>query len=179
MADMRETQQKLKIAISAMLVVDAIAVALLISPLIGSARSRKDESQRLWRELQLKTRQVEPLKNIDEKIIEARKQIDEFYEKRFPAQNSSIYEELGKLAGQSGVKIGAIKYKAEDPEPVGLRPIEIEADFTGDYLQLMRFINSLERDPVFFIVDSVQLGGEQGGLVRLQLKLETYLKASS
>jgi hypothetical protein len=42
----------------------------------------------------------------------------------------------------------------------------------------VRFINSLERDPLFFIIDSVELGGEQGGVVKLQLKLETYQKAS-
>jgi len=46
-------------------------------------------------------------------------------------------------------------------------------------LQLVRFINALERDRLFFIIDSVELGGEQGGLVKLQLKLETYQKASS
>jgi type IV pilus assembly protein PilO len=61
---------------------------------------------------------------------------------------------------------------------VGLRPVEIEADFSGGYLQLVRFINALERDPLFFIIDSVQLGGEQAGVVKLQLKLETYQKAS-
>ena len=32
------------------------------------------------------------------------------------------------------------------------------SDFRGDYLQLVRFINSLERDPLFFIIDSVDLG---------------------
>ena len=61
---------------------------------------------------------------------------------------------------------------------MGLRPVEIQADFSGDYLQLVRFINALERDPLFFIIDSVELGGEQGGVVKLQLKLETYQKAS-
>ena len=57
---------------------------------------------------------------------------------------------------------------------MGLRPVEIEADFSGDYLHLVRFINSLERNQLFFIVDSVELGGEQGGVVKLQIKLETY-----
>ena len=52
----------------------------------------------------------------------------------------------------------------------------IEADLAGDYLQLVRFINALERDQQFFLVDSVVLGGEQNGVVKLQLKLETYLK---
>jgi hypothetical protein len=54
--------------------------------------------------------------------------------------------------------------------------MEIEADLAGDYLQLVRFINSLERNQMFFLVDSVGLGGEQNGAVKLQLKLETYLK---
>jgi hypothetical protein len=40
----------------------------------------------------------------------------------------------------------------------------------------MRFINALERDKTFFIVNSVVLGDAQGGSVKLQLKLETYLR---
>ena len=83
------------------------------------------------------------------------------------------------MAGQNGVKIGQIRYKRKDSDAVGLRPVEIQADFSGDYLQLVRFINALERDPLFFIINSVELGGEQGGVVRLQLKLETYQKASA
>jgi type IV pilus assembly protein PilO len=46
-------------------------------------------------------------------------------------------------------------------------------------LQLVRFVNALERDQLFFLVDSVVLGGEQGGIVKLQLKLETYLKTGA
>ena len=132
----------------------------------------------MGREIQQKTRQVEPLRGLDKKIVVALQQIDDFYQNRLPAQDSVIYEEMGKLAAQSGVKIGQIRSKAKDTESVGLRPVEIDADFSGGYLQLIRFINGLERDPLFFIVDSVQLGGEQGGVVKLQLKLETYQKAS-
>jgi len=62
---------------------------------------------------------------------------------------------------------------------VGLRPLYIEADFSGGYLQLVRFVNAMERDKLFFLIDSVDLGGEQNGVVKLQMKLETYLKASA
>jgi hypothetical protein len=62
---------------------------------------------------------------------------------------------------------------------VGLRPVLIEASLSGNYLQLVRFINSLERDQLFFIVDSVELGSEHGGVVQLQMKLETYLKTGT
>ena len=179
MPDLRDARKKVQIAIAALLVVDVVAALVLFSPLVGSEQSRREQLNQLWRELQQKTHEAEPLKNVDQKIAGARKQIDDFYKNRLPAQDSSISEELGKVAGKNGVKIGQIRYKRKDPEPVGLRPVEIEAEFSGDYLQLVRFINSLERDPIFFIINSVELGGEQNGVVRLQMKLETYQKASA
>jgi type IV pilus assembly protein PilO len=178
MPDNREARKKLKIAISALLAIDLVAALIYFSPLVGSERSRREQLDQLWRELQQKTRATEPLRDFDKKIATAHQQIDDFYKNRLPTQDSAIYEELGKLAGQNGVKIGQIRSKGKDTEPVGLRPVEIEADFSGGYLQLVRFINALERDPLFFIIDSVQLGGEQAGVVKLQLKLETYQKAS-
>jgi Tfp pilus assembly protein PilO len=178
MPDALAMRNKIKIAIAALLVVDIIAVVLLFSPLVGSERSRREQLDLLWQELQRKTHEAEPLKNVDKKIAVASQQVDEFYKNRLPTQDSAIYDELGKVAKQSGVKIGQIRSKGKDSDAVGLRPVEIQADFSGDYLQLVRFINSLERDPLFFIIDSVELGGEQGGVVKLQLKLETYQKAS-
>ena len=55
----------------------------------------------------------------------------------------------------------------------------MDAELTGDYLQLVRYINSLERDQLFFIVNSVELGGQQAGMVKLQIKLETYLRTGT
>jgi type IV pilus assembly protein PilO len=178
MREVLDIRKKAKIALAALLVLDIAAAVVLFSPLVGSERSRREQLDQLWQELQLKTREAEPLKDVDKKIAVASQQIDTFYKTRLPAQDSAIYEELGKVAKQNGVKIGQIRSKAKDAEPVGLRPVEIQADFSGDYLQLVRFINALERDPLFFIIDSVELGGEQAGVVKLQLKLETYQKAS-
>jgi type IV pilus assembly protein PilO len=178
MREVMDIRKKAKIAIAALLVVDVVAAIVLFSPLVGSERSRREQLDQLWQELQRKTHEAEPLKDVDKKIAVASQQIDDFYKTRLPSQDSAIYEELGKVAKQSGVKIGQIRSKAKDADAVGLQPVEIQADFSGDYLQLMRFINSLERDKLFFIIDSVELGGEQAGVVKLQMKLETYQKAS-
>jgi hypothetical protein len=40
----------------------------------------------------------------------------------------------------------------------------------------MRFINSLERDQMFFIIRTMSLTGQQGGLVNLRLKVSTWLR---
>ncbi len=159
--------------------IDVAAVALLLSPLAGSPSARRQQMDSLWKELQVKTRQVEPLRNFDKKIVLAHQQIEEFYQQRLPDRDSVISEELGKVAGESGVQIGQVKYTPKDVNDVGLRPEVIEASVSGDYLQIMKFINSLERDQLFFIVDSIGLGGEQGGQVKLQMKLETYLKTGA
>ena len=179
MPDFRETRRKLKIAMISMAVVDVIAAGVLFSPWVGSSRSRNAEQARLWKELQVKTKQVEPLRGLDKKIVMADGQIVDFYKTRLTAQDSAISEELGKVASQTGVKISGIKYKLQDPASVGLRPMEIEAELSGDYLQLVRFINAMERDQLFFLINSVNLGSEQGGIVKLQMKLETYVKAGA
>jgi len=177
--DLRGTRRKVKIALATMALVDVAAMVVFFSPLVGSELSRREQLGQLWKELQQKTREVEPLRGLDKRIPVARKQIETFYKERLPSADSAISADLGKLAAQSGVKIGAIKYTWKDPEPVGVRRVEVEADFAGDYLQLVRFVNSVERDQLFFLVDSVALGGEQGGVVKLEIKLETYLKTGT
>lgn len=179
MPDLRETRRKVKIALAAMAAVNVVALAVFVSPLVGSEAARREQLDQHWKELQQKTREVEPLRGLDKKIPIARKQIEEFYTQRLPSQDSAISANLGKLAQQSGVRIGGVKYTMKDPEPMGVRRLEIEADLAGDYLALVRFINALERDQMFFLVNSVGLGGEQGGVVKLQLKLETYLKTGA
>jgi Tfp pilus assembly protein PilO len=178
MPDLKETRRKVKIAIGAMAAVDVLAIGLLVSPLVGSAASRKQDLTQLWLTLQAKTKQVEPLRGLDKKIPIASQQIDEFYKERFPAHDSDVAEALVNLAKETGVKIQSTKYKWEDPEPVGLRRVDIEAEIQGDYQPLAKFLNGLERDKMFFIVNSVGLA-EQNGPVVLQMKLETYQKVGS
>jgi type IV pilus assembly protein PilO len=179
MPDLRQTRKKVKIALIALAVVDVVALGVYFSPLVGSQRSRGEQLSQLWMELQQKTRDVEPLRGLDKKIPVARKEIDDFYKDRLPSEESTISAEIGKLAQESGVKIANIKYVGKEPESVGYRPVSIEASLSGDYLELVRFINSLERDQLFFLVNSVVLGGEQNGVVRLEIKMLTFLKTST
>jgi type IV pilus assembly protein PilO len=180
MPDLRQTRKKIKTALAVLVAVDIVALVVLFSPLVGSTDSRRQELNQLWGDLQSKTRQVEPLKNLDKKVITANGQIVDFYKKRFPAQQSQILTQLGKLATADGVKIEQVKYKVEDPETEGhLEPVEVEAELLGNYVELAKFINALERDDMFFIINGITLAGEQKGPIRLQMKVETYLKAGS
>jgi type IV pilus assembly protein PilO len=179
MPDLRQTRKKIKSALAIMLGVDLIAGIVLLSPLVGSTDARRQELNQLWSELQLKTRQVEPLKNLPERVKLASRQIGDFYEKRFPEHESQVLMEFGKLASAEGISIAQVKYKAREPGTGNLQPVEMEADLGGNYIALAKFINALERDQLFFIINSVSLGGEQQGPVKLNMKLETYMKTGA
>lgn len=179
MPDLRRTRKNIKGALIVLVCVDMVAAVALISPLIGSTNSRREELNRLWAELQAKTRQVEPLKNLDKKVNIAHQEIGEFYKKRFPSQDSQIATRLGKLATENGVTIEQARYAVKDAAIGQLEPVEMEAQLSGNYVALAKFINALERDEIFFIIDSITLGGEQKGPIRLQMKFETYLNAGA
>jgi type IV pilus assembly protein PilO len=179
MPDLRRTRKKLKTAIAILLGVDAVAAAVLFSPLVGSTASRRQVLNQLWSELRTKTRQVEPLSNLDKKVLTANGQIADFYKKRFPAQDSQIATQLGQLAAANGVSIEQARYKVGEAEVGRLQPVEMEAQLSGNYVSLAKFINALERDEMFFIIDGIALAGEQKGPIKLQLKFETYLKAGA
>ena len=179
MADFKKTQRSLKIALIVLAAIDVIAIGLLFSPLVGSVEARLQTLNQLRLEAQQKKRAVEPLNGLDKKIVIASQQIDRFYDHRLSARDSAISENLQKVASDSGVQLAQVKSSFADTEGVGLQPVEIEANLSGGYLQLVRFVNSLERDELFFIVDSVDLGGEQGDTVKLHMKLHTYLRTGA
>ncbi len=178
MPDLRQTRKSIKTALAIMLGLDVLAVIVLFSPVVGSTQSRRQELNLLWAELQTKTRQVEPLKNLDKKVVLANKQINDFYKKRFPALDSQVFTTLGKLSSANGVTIEQVKQKPLDEVIGHVRPVELEADLSGNYVSLAKFINALERDDTFFLIRSITLGGEQKGPIKLQMKLETYLKGA-
>lgn len=179
MPDLRRTRKSLKTALAIMAGIDLLAAAIYFSPIIGSAETRQQDLNTLQAELKLKTAQVAPLKDLPQKVVLASHQIGDFYKKRFPTQESQILTELGKLTSANGVSIEQVKYKVRDAEIGGLQPVEMDADFAGNYTSLAKFINAMERDQVFFIINSVTLGGQQQGPVKLGVKLETYLKVGS
>ncbi|PYX45026.1 MAG: hypothetical protein DMG79_20135, partial [Acidobacteria bacterium] len=175
MPDLRQTRKNLKAAVAIMAGIDLLAAVVYFSPLVGSAETRRQELNSLQTELITKTRQVAPLKDLPQKVVLASHQITDFYKTRFPSQESQILTELGKIAAANGVTIDQEKYKVLPADAGGLQPVEIEADFAGNYSALAHFINALERDEMFFIINSVTLGGQPQGPVKLGVKLEAYL----
>jgi type IV pilus assembly protein PilO len=121
-----------------------------------------------------------PLEGLDEKLAQATKDADKFYQQRLPFADSEVAAELGALAKKQGAKLTRVQY-AHAPVMEGtageLTQASMDASLSGDYRPLVLFINGLERDKIFFMIQSLTLTGQQSGTVGLRLRLTTYLRS--
>ena len=130
-------------------------------------------------ELKLKTQQVEPLANLPEKVDDGEPPDRRLLQEAISHPGLADRHSIWKACGANEVTIEEAKYKQGESEIGRLLPVEVEADLSGNYVSLARFINALERDDMLFIISSVTLEGEQKGPIKLQMKVETYLKAGA
>ncbi len=176
MPDLKQSKNRLYLMGAVLLVLDLAALAMLMTPLAGRESLRQEELRQAW--LNLKARESAPWRGLDKKIPQARQDIQAFYRDRFPSSYSVITSNLDKVAAESGVKLSSEKYAQKDAEIPSLQRVEIDAEVSGDYVPLAKFINALERNQMFFMIDGLDLGGETTGSVKLHIRVETYLRNS-
>lgn len=132
------------------------------------------------KQVQLKAMEIEtaPLRGLDKRVDETRTQMRGFYDKRIPPDYSSISARIGELEVASGVRLTRVQYTQGASGP-DLTEINMEATISGEYPQIMHFINSLERDQTFFLIRAMGLTGQQGGQVNLRLDVSTWLRRAA
>jgi hypothetical protein len=119
--------------------------------------------------------ETEPLRGLDQRLQTTSGQIKTFYDTRIPASYSTIATQIGNLEIASGVRHTHLQY-AQRPPVNNLSEIVLDAGITGQYPQIVKFINSLERSKIFFDITGMGLAGQQGGTVNLRLQVSTWLR---
>ena len=129
------------------------------------------------KQVELKALDMEtaPLRGLDKRVEESRAQIKTFYAKRIPPNYSTISARVGELQVKSGVRLSRLQY-TQGPPGSDLTEISMDAGISGAYPEIMRFVNGLERDQNFFVIRTMALTGQQGGLVNLRLRVSTWLR---
>lgn len=116
-----------------------------------------------------------PLRGLDEKLQNSQQEAAKFYKSRLPFGYADVASELGVLGKRTGVRLARVQYVQAAPVN-GLTAIRLDAAVTGDYHALALFINGLERDRTFFLIENVTLNGQQNGMVNLRLRIASYLR---
>jgi hypothetical protein len=120
-----------------------------------------------------------PLRGLDKKLEVSTADADKFYATRLPYAVSQVAAELGALTKREGVHLTRIQYSYLPvlSGPGALTEVKMDASISGDYRPVVQFINATERDKVFFVINGINLTGQQTGQVNLRLRLTTYLRA--
>ncbi|MGH9651553.1 MAG: hypothetical protein ACRD3I_13940, partial [Terriglobales bacterium] len=171
-------RRKVVLLLTALLLLDAGAFAFLLSPWGRTVEEFRDERNRLLQAKKLKEMEVVPARGMDRKLTGARNDLEEFFAERMAGQASAVPDRLGELAAKHRVQMSQAKYKTIESPVQGVQRVEIQGSLSGEYLDVVRFLNAVERDPMFFIIQSVALDDQEGGgTVRLELKMETYVRS--
>ena len=181
-------------------VLDIVLIIVLVTRLTATTQAREHEAEKLMRDKASLEQALKPFQDIDKKLPEAREDIKKFYAERMPEYYSTLSEQLNKLSKEEGIQLSSIAYVGADPATEHVagatattkltssntQPIRITTAITGDYTKLIRFINALERDKTFFIIEKLSLAGQGGGpgpnqnqnqgTVSLQISLLTYMR---
>jgi type IV pilus assembly protein PilO len=151
-----------------------VRLFLAWSTLRSASAEQLLQQQTAYRALQL---EMSPLRGLPQKVDLSRTQADEFYAARFPSAYSTVSATINDLATKNSVRLTNLAY-TPTPAVAGLAQLRMDASLSGEYAPMMHFINGLERSKTFFLINGLTLTGQQGGLVNLRLRLNTYLHAA-
>jgi type IV pilus assembly protein PilO len=164
------------IAAVATLAVMVVTLVIVVGLDLAGTSSRSTEAL-AGKQLELRVldKETAPLRGLEMRVADSRAQMQAFYTKRIPANYSSIATRIGELEVNSGVRLSRVQYSQGLPG-VDLTEISMDAGISGDYRQIMRFVNALERDQTFFVIRAMTLAGQQGGSVNLRLRVSSWMR---
>lgn len=121
--------------------------------------------------------QMKHVNGLPQRVQQADADAQKFYDARIAPNYSTVVAQLDGTAVKDQVRLTRDEY-AQTQAAGGLTEVQIDAGLSGQYTDMMHFINDLERDKdhVFFTIARVAFTGQQGGLVNLRLRVITYLR---
>jgi hypothetical protein len=176
----KSTQTLIRWLLGLVLVAD-LALGGLNWKMAAGPRDPGDELRTLRQQRALLAADIARAKKIRAELSDVDRDGDAFFRKEIvPAQTgySSLSENFVDLARTAGVHASNITYRSGDPDKRGVIEVEIGASVSGDYPNIVRFINGLEHSDTFYVLDSLVLGAGNTGGLGLNLHLRTYFRSA-
>jgi len=171
----------LRALVSALLTANLAALVMLVKPFGGSAEDLRRQQQALRQQLSQLQARVVGGKRLADKVETARREGDQFLS-RYVADRrtvmSTIAEELNRTAKEAGIKQRDVSLELQPIEGSDtLSMMTISAGYEGNYSNLTKFVNLLDKSPQFLIIESMVTSPQQGGqLLNVNLRLDMFVK---
>ena len=176
---MRKSTQKLIRWLLGLVLLADLALAAVNWRMASAPRDPVSELRALRQQRALLAADIARAKRIRAELGDIERDGDAFFKSQIvPVQSgySALSENFGKLASAAGVRASNITYRTGEPDKRGIIEIEIGATVSGDYANIVRFINGLEHSDTFYVLDSLVLGAGSTGGLGLNLHLRTFFR---
>jgi hypothetical protein len=105
------------------------------------------------------------------------------FERELPAASSassSISAELGEVSKKAGVQVQGITFKDREITGRNITERNMDATISGNYANVVKFLNGLQRSPNYYVVDSLELGSEPTtpNLIRVSVRMRTFFRTA-
>jgi type IV pilus assembly protein PilO len=152
---------------------------------LASAQTAQQELTLMMRNRDLLKKDIQRANEIRSHIPAIQKDCDAFEHSLFPETTgySMVTAELGSLAAKSGVRLDSRAFNPKAVKGYDLTELKVEAQVTGDYRGVVRFLNGLQRSENYYAVDGLsarsasQQGASRGALL-VTVHIKTYFRAA-
>jgi hypothetical protein len=105
---------------------------------------------------------IKRAQDIRDKMPAIQKDCEQFEQSLFQAKSgySSVTSELDGIAKKAGILLEDRGFKQTEIAGRGLEEVLIDASVTGDYTNVIHFLNSVQRSANLYVVDSLTLATE-------------------
>lgn len=177
-------QKQIILAVVGLLILADVVLAVYTYRLSSSPRAPLQVLARENLQLELQRADIKRAKNIRERIPVIRRGFDQFEASLIPSSRgySSLASEIGSIAAKAGVKVDDVHFRQKEVPTRGLSEVDIESTVSGDYANVVRFLNGLQRSQNVYAVESLALApGDSSaqnaaGAIRVNLHMRTYFR---
>ena len=176
------SRTRLQAALGVLLLINGVLVFLLFRSPSLTAAEREREVGRLEAQVSALESRVNRLSQLKTKVRDATQNEEKFSQANFLSRSSAfstMLTDLEQLASENHLVPSNATYHLNDTDnKLGWTAVGVNLQLDGDYPSLVRFLNQLEQSKLFWIIESMDVSGQQGSGLRLNLQAVTYLLPS-
>jgi Tfp pilus assembly protein PilO len=172
----------LRVALVGLAALNVLAIYLYIAPPGGSRRELTIQDESIRRDTQVRRAAAERLKLVSQKVQLGGEQTSRFSQQYFLPSRTAfavLLGELLRLSSAAGLKEGQRSYSQEPIEGTDdLNLLTINANYSGDYSNLMKFVNEVDHSDQLLILDTLSATPLQqsAGILNVQMRFLAVVK---
>lgn len=168
-----------------LLIVAAVALAIYSYRLANAPQTPRALLNELKFRRDILRKDIADAESIKERIPVILRDCDQFEHALRPSTDgySALSAEIGETAKKAGLHVDTLGFKQKEIPGRGMDEVAIEATVSGEYINVVRFVNGLQRSQNMYSVSALSLTSDssaQGATntLRVALHMKTYFRTT-